>query len=113
MPTNISIVTPELRMTIDQLAESTRQQVSRYIIPDHEKGHTGSRYKAESGIDMLGKHSALGKSIKALGDIPADDKSSSDESRRRRKKIVAHHHPAATLRQRALAATRKRPVFSL
>lgn len=82
MPPRISIITPEFRLTIEQPADSTYQRVSRYIIQDHEKGGTGSQYKGEHGIDMLGKHSTTGKAIKALTENMPDDKSSSEEEGR-------------------------------
>lgn len=47
----VFIIKPELRLTIEQLAVSTRQRVSRYIIHDH--GRKGSQYKGEHGLDML------------------------------------------------------------
>lgn len=52
-------------MALDQLEGSTRQRVSCYIIPYHERGRTGS-HKGEQGVDMLGIHSSIGKAIKGL-----------------------------------------------
>lgn len=72
-------------MTINQLTETTRQLVSRYIIHDHEKGRTSSYYKGKHGIEMLGKHSALEKAIKALVEKLPDEKSSSNEDPRKSK----------------------------
>lgn len=40
----VSIVTPNVLMTFDQLAESMYQWVNRYIIPEHECRRTGSHY---------------------------------------------------------------------
>lgn len=80
LPPRVSVITPKLQLTLDQLSESTRQRVSQHIVPENEKGRTGSRYKGESRVDMLGKHSALGKAIKALNDSRfAEDSASSDE----------------------------------
>lgn len=76
---HVSVITPELRMALDQLAESTRQSVTQYIIPDRERGRAGSHYKADQVIDMLDKQNNLGKAINAIGDKSPDDKSSSKE----------------------------------
>lgn len=78
-PPRVSVVTSKLRMVLKQLVESTWKRVSRYIIPDNERMHTGSHYKEEQGMDMLGKHKALVKAIKALTDKVPDDKSYSHE----------------------------------
>lgn len=82
----VSLITHKLRLTIDQLSDSTSQRVRRYIIPDHEKGRTGSWYNGKHGIYMFGKHSALGKAIKALTEKATGDKSSSKEEVRRKRK---------------------------
>lgn len=68
----LDVITPELRLAINQLAESTRKRVSRYIIPNDKRGHTGSLYRGEHGLDILGKHNALGKDIKVLRDKQID-----------------------------------------
>lgn len=86
LPPRIDIITPELRLALNKLAESTRQRVSSYIIPDHERGRTGSLYRGEHSLHMLGKHSALGEAIKELGDKPIDDRSSSGEDFKRKRK---------------------------
>lgn len=38
LPPRLSTITQELRLALNQLHESTRQRVSRYIILDHERG---------------------------------------------------------------------------
>lgn len=58
--------------------------MSRYIIPDHEKGRTDSNYTGENGVDMLGKHKVLGKAIKAFDEKTTDDKLSSIDGERRK-----------------------------
>lgn len=47
IPPRVSVITQELRFTVDQLADSTLQRVSRYIIHEDEKGCTGSFYRDE------------------------------------------------------------------
>lgn len=86
IPRRVLVIMLELRLKVEQFADSTRQQVSHYIIYDHEKGHTGSQYKGEHGVGMLGKHSAMGKAIKALTKKVQDEKSSSEEDGRRKRK---------------------------
>lgn len=86
MPPRVSIITLKLCLAIERLADSTRQRVSRYIIHDHGKGRTGSQYKGEHGVDMIGNHRVIGKAIKALKDRGLDDKSSSEEEERRKRK---------------------------
>lgn len=73
MTLQVSIIMPELRLTIEQVADSTHQRVSRYIINDHEESQTGSQYKGERGLDMLGKHIIMSKVIKALTEKISDD----------------------------------------
>lgn len=41
MPPRVSVITREIRVTLDQLCESTRQRVSQHIVPEHENGRTG------------------------------------------------------------------------
>lgn len=78
-------------MTLNQLHRSTRQRISQYVVPEHEKGRTGSRYKGDYGIDMLCKHISLGKAIKAISDKTIVEESPSSEeevrhSKRKRKR---------------------------
>lgn len=47
LPTPLDVITTELRLTVNQVVESTRQRVSRYMIPDHERGRTGSLYRGD------------------------------------------------------------------
>lgn len=71
-------------MTIDQLIECTRPHNSCFIVQDHERGRTGSNYRCENGISMIGKHFLFGKTVKCLQEkalkhsTPSDD----DESHR-------------------------------
>lgn len=83
LPPHVSVITPELRLTIDQLADSTGQSVSRNIISDHEKGLTGSLHGGEHGLYILGKHNVVGKAMKVLTKkLPHDKYSSDDEGSR-------------------------------
>lgn len=75
----LDVITPELRLALNKMGESTRQLVNRYVVLDQERGRTGSLYRGEQGIDMLEKHNALGKAIKDLGEKPIDERSSSGE----------------------------------
>lgn len=87
--TRINTITSEPRLELNQLAETTRQRVSRYIIPDHGRGRSGSLYRSEHGMAMLGKNAILGKAIKALGEKQIDERSSSgEEDKRKRKQYI-------------------------
>lgn len=77
-PPRLSTITRELLLALSQLHETTRQRVSRYIIPDNERGPTGSHYRGENEVDLLGKHTVLDKAIKEL-EKTTDDRSSSHE----------------------------------
>lgn len=43
IPHCVSAIKPELRLNMEQLADFTRQRVSRYIIQDNKKGRIGSQ----------------------------------------------------------------------
>lgn len=45
MPPRVVVVILDFRVALDHLAQSTRQGVSSYIIPDQKRGRTGSQYK--------------------------------------------------------------------
>lgn len=75
-------------MDLNQLSESTQQRVSWYIIPDHEHRRAGSLNRCGHVLDMLGKHSSLGKYIKALVEHQLDDRASLDEEDKRKGKGV-------------------------
>lgn len=49
LPPRLEVITPELRLALNQMAKSIRQLFSRYIIPDHECGPIGSLYRVEHG----------------------------------------------------------------
>lgn len=59
LPPSLDVITLELRLALNQLAECTSQRFSHYIILDYERGLNGSLYRGEYGIDKLGKHNAL------------------------------------------------------
>lgn len=87
LPPRLDVVTSELRLALQKLAEPTRQRVSWYNIPDHKRGRKGPLYRGEQGMYMLRKHGALGKATKALDDKQIDERSSSgEEDKRKRKK---------------------------
>lgn len=73
------MITPELRLALKQMAESTRQRVSRYIILHHERGRKGSQYRCQTGVDILVKQKGLSKPIKALNEKPVEEHSLSNE----------------------------------
>lgn len=49
----LSVVTPALRMALDQLEESTRHWVSHHISQEDQRRRTGYNYKGEDDIDIM------------------------------------------------------------
>lgn len=73
-------------MTLDELLESTRQRVSRFIIPDHERDRTWSSYRGVNGMDIMDKHLSLKKALKSLKEKLLEERDSSDDDESHRRK---------------------------